>query len=268
MDIITHTLSGIAMSTIAASLSKKPLWKKGIIICCGAIGGAFPDIDVISLWSGFDTTIGKFFDLPHKGRDIYFSNYWYSHHNFTHSLIGGVTITVFIVLLSYLVCLLVSKNKNVSLFLTQKGEYFLAIFFGYVAPLMGDLPTPGHTWDGIKLFWPLSTPIGATGHLWWWNNYDIFLIVFICCAINFGLILLYHLSKKPFIRYLPVIICVGSLLAVLYQIHQRDFSFAYSGYTKRYDEYERKSLDIQREILGEKLYKIMVNVDHKLTIYF
>ncbi|MCP4366991.1 MAG: metal-dependent hydrolase [Deltaproteobacteria bacterium] len=268
MDIITHTLSGIAISTIVASLSKKEIWKKGVIIFCGAIGGALPDIDAISMWSRFDSTIGTFFHLAHKGRDIYFSNYWYSHHNFTHSLVGGLIITSCLLVLFSLpvmVCLKHHSRKNM---FKRIGVYWIAVFLGYVMHLLGDLPTPSHTWGGIKLFWPIPTAIGGTGHIWWWNNYDIFVIIVGCCAINMGMIILYHLLKKPFIRYLPLFICIGSLIAILHQIDQRTVNFAYTGYTKRYDEYERKSLEIQQKILGEKLYDIMRNIDRKLTVYF
>ncbi len=76
MDIITHTLSGVAIATTIAAFSNKSLWKKGFIIGCGGIGGSLPDIDALSRWSQFDATIGKIFRLSHTGREIYFSNYW------------------------------------------------------------------------------------------------------------------------------------------------------------------------------------------------
>jgi hypothetical protein len=138
--------------------------------------------------------------------------------------------------------------------------------------LLGDLPTPSLTWGGIKLFWPLSVAIGGSGHIWWWNNYDIFLIIAGCCAINMAIIILYHYWKKPFIRYFPLFIFIGSFIAIFQQIDQRNINFADTGHTKRiwerYGEYEIKSLEIQKEILGEKLYDIMTKVDQKLTFYF
>lgn len=190
MDIITHTLSGIVISTIVASLSKKAIWKKGMIVFCGGIGGALPDIDAISMWSRFDSTIGTFFHLAHTGRDIYFNNYWYSHHNFTHSLVGGlITTSCLLMLLSLPVMVWIKYHTRKSLF-KRIGVYWIAMFLGYVMHLVGDLPTPSHTWGGIKLFWPLPMAIGGTGHIWWWNNYDIFLIIGVCCAINIGMIIL------------------------------------------------------------------------------
>jgi hypothetical protein len=272
MDIMTHTLSGIAISTIVASLSKKRIWEKGVIVFCGGIGGALPDIDSMSLWSRFDSTIGAFFHLPHNGRDIYFSNYWYSHHNFAHSLVGGLIITSCLFVLFSLPVIVFSKNNNRRNIFNRIGVYWIALFLGYVMHLLGDLPTPSLTWGGIKLFWPLSVAVGGSGHIWWWNNYDIFLIIGGCCAINMGIINIYHHSKKPFIRYFPLFICIGAFIFILHQIDQRNVNFVDRGQTKRiwerYWEYEIKSLEIQKEILGEKLYDIMTNVDRKLTFYF
>jgi inner membrane protein len=268
MDIITHTLSGVAVSTVVASISKKKIWEKGLILLCGGVGGILPDIDAMSLWSRFDHTIGKFFQLSHKGPDIYFSNYWYSHHNFTHSLMGGLIITFCFFSLFFFPVMLFSKEKYSKNVFKYGGVYWIAMFFGYVMHLLGDLPTPACTWGGIKLLWPLTEPVGGTGQIWWWNNYDIFLITLGCCAINIGLIVFYHLMKKTYIKYTPVFICIVSFIAILHQIDQRNVSFAYSGYTKRWDEYEKKSLGIQKKILGEKMYNIMRRIDRKLTVPF
>ena len=134
--------------------------------------------------------------------------------------------------------------------------------------LAGDLPTPGHTWGGIKLFWPLSTAIGGTGQIWWWNNYDIFIIIVMCCALNMGMIIFDHFLEKPFARYLPLFICIVSLLVILNLIEQRNVNFAHKGYTRRYDDYETKSVDIQKKILGKKVYEIMRTVDRKLPLNF
>jgi len=268
MDIITHTLSGIAISTIVASLSKKEIWEKGGIVLCGGIGGILPDIDAMSLWSRFDSTVGTFFHLSHKGRDIYFSNYWYSHHNFFHSLVGGLIIISFLLALFSLPVIVCSKNNKIKSVFKQIEVYWIALFLGYMMHLLGDLPTPSCSWGGINLFWPLPKAIGGTGHIWWWNNYDIFLIIGGCCAINMVMTVVYNLLKKPFIRYLPLFICLVSFISVLHQIEQRNECFAYTGYTKRYDDYERNSLEIQQKILGNKLYSIMRNVDRKLRINF
>ena len=261
MDLLTHTLSGIGIATVLASFANKDVQKKGIILLCGCLGGALPDIDAISLWSRFDTTIGKFLRLPHRGRDIYFSNYWYSHRNFTHSLLGGVIMTLITVLCAYLIVVLVAQDKHITNFLKRTGIYFSALFFAHLTHLLGDLPTPGGPWGGLKLFWPLTTTIGGTGQLWWWHNDDILLIIFACCVINTGLLIGYHLFKKTFMRYIPVLFVIGSFFLILHQIDQRNFSFAYTGYTRKYEEYDKKSLEIQRKILGKKMYDIMRTMD-------
>ncbi len=268
MDIMTHTLSGVALSTMVAAIAKRRLRETGLLIFCGGLGGAFADIDAISLWSGFDATIGKFLDLAHTGRDIYFSNYFYSHHNFTHSFVGAVAFSLLSGLCFLLAAFMCSEGVGRTSLIKFSPLCGLSFFCGYVMHLLGDLPTPSCVWHGIKLFWPLPASIGGTGHLWWWNNYDIFLLVLFCCAANIGLIILYRFVQKPFIPYLPVIIFISVSALVFYQIVQRPAHFAYEGYTPYHVQYERQSLEIQKQILGQPLYGMMVNLDRKLKINF
>ena len=58
MDILTHTFSGFACGTVVASLHQGTLFDKVGIVLAGSIGGCLPDLDAISLWSGFDQYIG------------------------------------------------------------------------------------------------------------------------------------------------------------------------------------------------------------------
>jgi len=93
MDILSHTLSGIAVGTVAAAFvrkSRNSAKKKALIILSGALAGAIPDIDAISLWSGFDNAIGSPLGLNYSGREIYFGKLWYSHHGMFHSLFMGL----------------------------------------------------------------------------------------------------------------------------------------------------------------------------------
>jgi hypothetical protein len=60
------------------------------VIGFSGLGGALPDFDAISLWSGFDKTFGKLFNLSNSGEVIYFSKFWYSHHGFLHSILASV----------------------------------------------------------------------------------------------------------------------------------------------------------------------------------
>ncbi|MBK7637485.1 MAG: metal-dependent hydrolase [Saprospiraceae bacterium] len=82
MDIITHTLSGALVGATVSSFTDNTRLKIWSILA-GTLGGCLPDIDAISLWSGFDDTIVKWFHLDHAGQDIYFSKFWYSHHGFS-----------------------------------------------------------------------------------------------------------------------------------------------------------------------------------------
>ena len=101
MDILTHTFSGFACGTVVASLHQGSLFDKVCIVLAGSIGGCLPDLDAISLWSGFDHYIGSVLSLP-SGREIYFGKFWYSHHSFMHSLVGLfsfiLTFSLFIIL--------------------------------------------------------------------------------------------------------------------------------------------------------------------------
>lgn len=52
------------------------------------------------------------------------------------------------------------------------------------------------------------------------------------------------------------------------QIITRPVDFNYSGHTTRYDEFEKASLEIQKEILGEDLYEVMLFIDSKIPLNF
>ncbi len=269
MDIITHTLSGMAMGTLIAPFFRKSLRKKVVIVVCGALGGAFPDVDAISLWHRFDDTIGELFQLAQPGKEIYFSNHWYSHHNFFHSIMAAFLCSmVILALLSCCSFLWRSKIQGKFDIVKQNALQSLTFFLGYLAHLTGDLPTPAHVWGGIKLFWPLPTAIGGTGKIWWWNNYDIFLLVTGCCLLNIVGIALFHwYARIPFKYFVPFIV-IASFLMILHQIEQRPVRFAYTGYTKKLSMYEQKSRDIQKNILGKKLYAMMKRIDDGIPVNF
>lgn len=270
MDIITHTLSGIALSSIVASFSKKEAGEKGAILICGAIGGASPDIDAITLWSGFDGTIGKVLHLSRHGRDIYSGNLWYSHHFFTHSIAGGIAFAILFAIIAYIFFMAVYGTGNARYFLKHYLAYPLAFLIGHFAHLLGDIPTPGAAWGGIGLFWPFGGNVGGTGQTWWWNNYDIFLIVLACCLANLTALCALHFAIPGWKQYLPAVFCLIAFSAALYQIEHRGFDFAYDGRLKpgKHLEYEKESLTIQKKILGKKLFSIMRDIDASTRIPF
>jgi hypothetical protein len=59
----------------------------------------------------------------------------------------------------------------------------------------------------------------------------------------------------------------GSILA-LFQITTRGYNFDYEGHTTDFAKSEEKSLEIQKEILGEELYNAMRKFDDKVKIHF
>ena len=133
MDILTHTLSGLATATVVASFSDRSPVGKGFILLAGAIGGAFPDIDAISMWSKFDETFGTWFNLPFTGREIYSMKLWYSHHSFFHSLPGAVLMSTVFTFFLYLPYLIFRKAQyTLRSFWMLKRIFPLTFFGGYL----------------------------------------------------------------------------------------------------------------------------------------
>jgi inner membrane protein len=268
MDIFTHALSGITAAAAAAAISSRPLRDKLLMIGCGAAGAMLPDLDAITLWPDFDAVIGKALGLSQSGRGIYYGRHWYSHHNFMHSLAAAAMLTLAIALIGYLYYRWHTRNRSASAYRSAAVGFLLSFFSGYVLHLMGDLPTPDAIWNGIKLFWPLRTPVGGFGYIWWWNNYDIFLIFLVGGTLNVALIGADHLFKKRLLRHIPMLIFLCMICAVLFQITHRPTSYSSEGYPAGHADKERQSLVTQRQILGKRLYGIMTALDRKIPVPF
>jgi membrane-bound metal-dependent hydrolase YbcI (DUF457 family) len=266
MDIISHTLSGIAVGTLVASFSKLGAKHKASIILIGGLGGALPDFDAISLWSKFDAVIGVLFNLNHSGSQIYFGKFWYSHHGAFHSLFTPLFLltlfTVIIALKKRWFAYVKFKNGVIK----YKLQY-LAFFFGFTVHLLEDMPTPASVWGGVNLFFPSSNYVGGFGNIWWWNNYDLVLIIVAVILLNIliGLISTKHFSLK--IKSTLGIFTLGVSLFI-FQINTRPIDFAYDGFENDYNKMEEQSKNIQKDILGENLYGIMEAIDNKIPLYF
>ncbi len=267
MDILTHTLSGIAVGIVVSGFSTRGFKDKLKITMISGLGGALPDIDAISLWQGFDSTIGTFFHLAKPGKEIYSAKLWYSHHAFFHSIIAAIMFSVIIGLLLYGAECVSEKCNNWVESIKKNRLLLIGFTGGFLIHLTEDLPTPASTWGGIRLFWPLKTYIGGTGDIWWWNNYDIFLIVAGVLSINLLLSFVKLFVRFNF-RKVSIAVFLAGFILVFVQVKTRDFSFAYSGHATKYYEFESKSKQIQKEILGDKLYGIMESFDNKMGIYF
>ncbi len=245
MDILTHTVSGLAIGSVAGAYCKKSKWRA---LFLGGLGGAIPDIDAISLWSKFDMTFGNALALTHSGADIYFGKYWYSHHAITHSL-------VFAIVLALLV--FIANRKNI-----DKKILAMSFLGAYVLHLMEDMPTPGSTWDGVAFLWPSTSYVGGSGHIWWWNNYDIFLIAFGIFAMN----LLFMTFTKW--RKLPTYLLILGLISGVFQIFTRGYDFDYEGHSTNFSEKEIMSKEIQAKLLPKPVYDFMVALDNKVPLNF
>lgn len=268
MDIISHTLAGSAIATCAAAFSEPGFEKKTAIISAGSFGAALPDIDAISLWRGFDSTFGKFFSLEHSGRVIYSGDFWYSHHNFFHSIAAGTLLTLFFGLILFILAQIFKRpeTQSVSEILHPYKLFLFAFFLGYISHLLLDMPTPGSSWGGVMLFWPLDTFVGGFGQIWWWNNYDIFLILLLAVLFNTGILV--FTKKKIRLKLYSLSVIMISTGLILYQINNRGFDFSYEGYTNQFRKYEAKSLEIQKKILGDDLYSLMRQIDNKIKLNF
>jgi inner membrane protein len=269
MDILTHSLSGLAIGTVVSSFSNQGATEKLKIILLSGFAGALPDLDAISLWSRFDSTIGEFFNLTHSGKVIYSAKFWYSHHGFLHSVLGALLIAVLIGFINFLIN---SGFRNLSyknfIHSVSKNRLLLIGFvLGFTLHLLEDMPTPAATWGGVNFFWPSKKYIGGTGDIWWWNNYDIFLIVVSVIIINLILAainLLVHIDLR---KFTTGVFIIGFTLALI-QIKTREYDFSYTAHTNRYQEFEHKSKEVQKNILGDQLFHLIENFDNRLGIYF
>jgi inner membrane protein len=257
MDIITHTISGIATGSIIAAFSKSKKQRLSTL-ALSAIAGALPDFDAISLWSKFDCYIGSPLHLNHSGKEIYFSKFWYSHHAFMHSLLASLLICALLYF-----TIKITSNKSFSLTFYTYKYHMLAFVLAYCTHLIEDMPTPSCVWGGVNFMWPSKTYIGGTGQIWWWNNYDLFLIISMVVLINTILLLSVLKSYKT-----TLAIYLTGLGLLLYQINHRPLNFNYTGHSNKYDLYEKQSLEIQKSILGNTTYNLMRKFDNHVKVNF
>lgn len=261
MDILSHTLSGIAVGTAVATFvksSRYSLKRKFYIILSGALAGAIPDIDAISLWSGFDSYIGTPLGLRHSGSDIYFGKLWYSHHGMMHSLFMGLLLPF----LWWVIGGTFSRNRQKFIpRLTarwHKGKLgSLAFFLAYSVHCFQDMITPSGSWGGIRLLFPASDYFGGWNHIWWWNNYDLFLVILSVIVLN----LLFQLIKKHRRHLVCGCMIVGALIFAL-QISRRP------NLESIWNKNELASKQLQKEFLHPKVYSIMKDFDNSMNLNF
>ena len=262
MDLFTHICSGIAAATVVIPFAKRKADKPFKILGFGALGGALPDIDAISMWSRFDSTIGPLFGLSHTGREIYGAKFWYSHHAFSHSIAAALFISVLLILAGY--AFVHIRKIGMTDYFRKSLFPMIAFIAGYLFHLLCDMPTPASTWSGVNIFWPNDAYIGGSGKIWWWNNYDIFLLLALCIVVNFIVI---HFCKR-YAGQITVCIALLTFFVITVQINTRQYDYAYSGNAKNYAEMEQQSKKEQERILGKHMYKYMKWLDDHLPLHF
>ena len=253
MDLLSHTCSGLAVGLTLINLTEGSTWQKTLIVLASGLGGALPDLDAISLWSQFD----RIFNLPISGREIYSGKYALLHHGAMHSLLLSILFGSAFFLPTWI------RSKK---WIFNKKALLKSMGFtmGYNLHLLKDMPTPAATWGGVRYFFPAQEYIGGAGKIWWWNNYDLFLIIL--SVIVFQL-LLFLVRSKWRRRIAPLLFIIGVSLFT-YQINHRKYHYAYRGHAQNYQQYEEWSKLEQREILGEKIFNIMESFDHSIPLYF
>jgi len=268
MDIITHALSGVAIGSVFIHSSRKKKRFSACILLVSGLGAVLPDIDVISLWSGFDSTFGQWFNLPLSGKEIYSAKLWYSHHAFFHSLLAAAFFTIVLAGFIALRQKIITRSPHFSmrLLLQRKGILLLSFFLAYVMHLFQDMLTPAASWGGVAFLWPLLDYSGGWGYIWWWNNYDIFLIVCSIITLNLFLWLVPMASQRIRFAIAGGVLLAGILMASK-QLAMRDNNYNYSK-EKGYQYLEQESLIEQKQVLGEYGYNLMIRIDRSLPVYF
>lgn len=265
MDILSHTFSGIAIGTTAIHFNKKGFKNNlGLILVCG-LAAFFPDLDAITYWSKFDETIGEFLNLEERGVDLYHQKRWFSHHALFHSLTMAICFSlIFVMGLKLFKGITFSK-----VFKTYNIELF-AVLIAYLVHLFEDMPTPDFVWGGVAFLFPSENYWGGKGYIWWWNNYDLLLII-IGAAFSNVLIKLMGVLLKLNTKRLALGVLFLAFSLYIKQMINRPYDFNYSGMNGHHQVWiknEAKSKEIQKEILGEGLFGIMEKLDNSIPFWF
>ena len=67
-------------------------------------------------------------------------------------------------------------------------KYYKKIYqiylISYLIHVFEDMPTPSFVWGGVAFLFPSENYWGGKGYIWWWNNYDLFLIIISVFFLN------------------------------------------------------------------------------------
>lgn len=264
MDAVTNVLLGIFAGLIVAGWNRSRPAQRLKLILIGVIGATLPSVDEITLWAGFDEYIAPIFQLDTPGHILYFSKVWYGHQGFFHSLLAAALCSLLIgLVLSTWYYYIERGTSTWQAAFRYMGIYMATTALGFCLHLCGDLVAPGGPWEGIRLFYPLDQYVGGWGLTWWWNNYDLDLIILLSISICAIFLHTAHPLKKGF-RMMPTLVLGCCMLTISWQLSQRSFDFNVDSYVAR----EAASKHIQRQVLGESVTQWMEWIDRRLPVYF
>jgi hypothetical protein len=223
-------------------------------------GALFADIDSLSVWP-WERWLGfPLFD-PDAAAQVYASHRWYAHQAFSHSLLGMFLITLsFWVASSGLHSRLFHRAPRFGSSFAYLAPYWAGWGIGYVLHLAEDLFTPAGPWGGIALAFPSDQYIGGWGWVWWWNNYDIQLILLAAFAVHALMIFWSPVGKKG-VRLFPVFVMLLASTWIGLQIHRRHYDFNRLNFTAN----EQFSHRFAQDALGENLYQAFYALDRKVS---
>lgn len=264
MDILINVFIGLGIGTALAAWNRSRPAQQVKLMLMGAFGALLPSLDEITLLPYFDSTIGKWFGLQESGVEIFMGKHWYSHQSFMHSIFADVLFSILILLsMGIIYRYVIHGARTLKCSLGYTSIYAFTFSISYLIHLLGDLTAPAGPWGGVRLFFPMETYIGGWGMTWWWNNYDLTLVLLVVVVANLILIAWIPPLKKG-MRYLPAFICGVAFLLISWQLSSRGYNFNREGYDCR----ERASHHIQEDILGKRIHRVMVKIDNNLPFYY
>lgn len=160
MMTLNHGLSGYVCGRVAMPVLKRhsPLSPRAMGWAC-FLGAMMPDGDVVT--------------RVFAGRGDYFGRAWYSHRQFSHSLLG--TLVCALVVAAVLFGPVVWRHP-------QRARAYAwvvgCLWVGGMLHLLGDLMTPSRP---LPLFWPLPYAFGAWSHIGWFSPYLLVMFLAVLC---------------------------------------------------------------------------------------
>jgi len=193
-----------------------------------------PDIDSISLVIN---------------RNVYFGHHWYSHHAFTHSVVG--------VLLLNLTCMLLFQPK-ILWKVFNKDASFKAYTTTYIILVMGalihlpcDMVTLPGSWEGIPLWAPFSwSRYGGWSYIPWKDYFLIYLSLGTYAVVSLIWMTEHLLQKRTLI--LPLL-CMLILFGSSYHVFSSKFV--------NYHQWEEE----QKQLIGNELFIFAQRVESKVA---